>query len=387
VEKQDKPKNVKKTYLLLIILVLLLLGVALFVRAYFLIKPSDVSISSKIIKYNDPLQIQNLPKFTQSTSKDVFPVNDLELYQAKDIQWLSIKTENNIQIGYLDSKLKFNIVHYLPIGSDDIKIYENNKLFFVLFSSEGNGPKLIFKDESGLLEILQLEPADTFTGYYYSPTERTFYISKMNNEGSYALFTLNADGKRNGLIELFSGFNILKSGNDQGVIKQGNICRTIIYATKSISDTECPKVYLNNENINIITSQISISVNGKDNSKTIFNSGSLEIISAVNYKLDNVNFLISKLEPIGKHLPTKIMKSNLAGEVIELTDKLPAEEIKSIFMLNDNLLTINKYLGIEKIMKFNSEAVTSYMVDSWSDVKFSSESAKEIEILGQDYIL
>jgi len=384
VEKTKKKRSLKKRTVVLPILIFMLIFAAVYVRAVFLNQPVSQNTAKSIeLKYNDPLNLTDLPKFNLQSDTSDLPLSEYQQSDSAKV-WLSVKTENYINIGYLDTNLKFNLTEVLPKSAAEIKVFEGGKLFFISQSENGSNPSLVFKNGTKISEIISLNPNEFFTGFYYSPQEKLFYISKGNSRGVYSFFFLKTDGSKEDLFETSQEIKVIKPQTENAIIKVNSECKSLNYFTKAITDFDCNYAYLNIEKLNIVPSlsQIKISNNGQQ--KVLYTAANGDTISNATYFNGNIYFTLNNSTNSLTSKPYKFLKVNLTGSLSEITSIMPSGEVDNLWFFKENLI-INKYYGIERLMKLTTNESVSYPQSEWKDIELSQNSVSNIEILGPLY--
>lgn len=380
-QKKGVVKNRTKFLLSLCSILLLLL----FLSQFYINNYSQNKQETKTnnLKYNDPLTLSELPKFNESKNNLDLPESEYQLVDTQNL-WLSLLTESYLDVGFLNQSLVFKSITQLPTNTSSLKIYSPDKLMFVLESRSGSSPTLIYKNKGELFEIIALNPNEFFTGYYYSPLEQLFYISKGNSSNIFTLFYLKQDGSTETLLESTLPIKVLKPMSTYSIVLLNNECKTLNYYSKEFQDFDCNNLYLNPSNLNLITKSNQLLLSKDNRTIPIFNSNKGDFITGATFFNNEVHFVLNNSTFSLNSTAYKIMKSNLSGNLELVTTSIPEGDIVKVLNFN-GVMAINKLLGSYQIIKLQTENVASYLQNTWTNVNLTNNLIKNIEILGPDY--
>lgn len=380
-----KPQKMKKTRVKLILAVagvlVIVAGATLVLRAVLFNIPGVKNPETVEFEANPLFPATDFEVSANTSGEDLdFGQNIVTGYPAvfDDRLWLLVKTKSETQVGVIDSSITYMAVFKLPVGAQDVKLYEDSSIsFFINGNLDSPSTLYVQKPNSKAEIVVSLSQGSKFISHFYYPAEKMFYYTEYLNQSIY----LNGVNLKGDIFKIYnSGFFSDKSkltefylNKNAFGIMESDACYYIEVSTRNAVQKSCEFLPLNPNNItywsnsnkggiyqSVVKGELFLSDLNKKERESISNLENGELFQNYNMWNSNIYFIKSVLMPAGplfNAVAQGIYRLNLNNQksIDRLSDYLPDQNLKFIFELKSFLYVIanNPEKASDSILKFN----------------------------------
>jgi hypothetical protein len=396
--------------LLILAVLILLIGLTLVGRGYFEEKDYDEVEKEEPQKYNPNSRLQFEPA---QGSSEVFgeKINSPFVPNPTEKElWLLADTASQKIVGILNSDLEFSIEYILPQEVEQVMLYEDYSVAFVI-NNYLNGDPTIFLQKSGqkAFTLESFKDVTTTKSFFFYPETKQFYIF-VANESAPEIYVMQQNRAPK---KFYEGLDILNKDeiayvDSEAVYLSGNIgCSKILKASKIISSVDCKDIPRNSEGIllsydaadsfpetNDFVGEIKLYQNVSQEDNLLY-SNELVLFNDLTFFQDKLIFIEQQFEllddnPVFAERILRTVSIEDGSESI-LIENYSQDDLTNFIIFGENLLGIESDIIYDTLVRYDEEGIpASYPegeAENWIEIDLGIGDVRELKIFKQNYII